>query len=112
MPQRPAHSSTAGTATAAAVFTLRLLARRVEEVDDEITVLKQQITDVAMQHIPQLLDRYGVGPNTAAALLIATGDNPERLCSKASFASFCGVSPVEASSGKTQRRRLNRGVRV
>ncbi|WP_255345825.1 IS110 family transposase [Streptomyces chartreusis] len=61
------------------------------------------------QHIPQLLDCYGVGPDTAAALLIAIGDNPQRLHSEASFASLCGVSPVEASSGKTQRRRLNQG---
>ncbi|MER8162798.1 IS110 family transposase [Streptomyces sp. NPDC094472] len=103
------HRSAAGTATAAAVFTLRLLARRIEELDDEIAALKQQTTDVIRQHIPQLLDCYGVGPDTAAALLIATGDNPERLHSEASFASLCGVSPVEASSGKTQRRRLNRG---
>ena len=42
-------------------------------------------------------------------MLIAAGDNPERLHSEASFAALCGVSPVEASSGKTQRRRLNRG---
>ncbi|MCM2416027.1 IS110 family transposase [Streptomyces sp. RKAG290] len=45
----------------------------------------------------------------AAALLIAAGDNPDRLGSEASFAALCGTSPVEASSGKTQRRRLNRG---
>ncbi|MFB8137413.1 IS110 family transposase [Streptomyces mirabilis] len=99
----------ADTAAAAAVFTLRLLARRVKELDDEIAVLKEQITDVIGQHTPQLLECYGVGPDTAAALLIAAGDNPERLRSEASFASLCGVSPVEASSGKTQRRRLNRG---
>ncbi|MEV0694355.1 transposase [Streptomyces sp. NPDC050388] len=40
---------------------------------------------------------------------MATGDNPERLADEASFATLCGTSPVEASSGKTQRRRLNRG---
>jgi transposase len=99
----------ADTATAAAVFTLHLLARRVKELDEEIDALIQQITDVLKQHALQLLDCYGVGPDTAATLLIATGDNPERLRSEASFASLCGVSPVEASSGKTQRRRLNRG---
>jgi transposase len=58
---------------------------------------------------PELLDIIGVGPDSAAALLIAAGDNPERLASEASFAALCGVSPVEQSSGKTQRRRLNRG---
>ncbi|MET7783631.1 transposase [Streptomyces sp. NPDC005388] len=49
------------------------------------------------------------GPDSAAALLIAAGDNPERLTSEASFAALCGTSPIEHSSGKTQRRRLNRG---
>ncbi|MFF1723175.1 transposase [Streptomyces sviceus] len=58
---------------------------------------------------PKLLELYGVGPDTAAALLTAAGDNPDRLASEASFAALCGASPVEASSGKTQRRRLNRG---
>ncbi|GGQ42857.1 hypothetical protein GCM10010166_08820 [Couchioplanes caeruleus subsp. azureus] len=53
--------------------------------------------------------RYGVGPDTAAALLLAAGDNPERLTNEASFAALCGASPIEMSSGKTQRRRLNRG---
>ena len=51
----------------------------------------------------------GVGTDHAAALLVAAGDNPERLRSEASFASLCGVSPVEASSGKVVRHRLNRG---
>lgn len=60
-------------------------------------------------HTPQLPDCNGVGPHTAAALLITAGDNPGRLGSEAGFAALCGVSPVEASSGKTQRRRLNRG---
>jgi transposase len=41
--------------------------------------------------------------------LIVAGDNPERLRSEASFASLCGASPVEASSGKIVRHRLNRG---
>jgi transposase len=60
-------------------------------------------------HAPQLLQRHGIGPDSAAALLITAGDNPERMGSEASFAALCGVSPIEASSGKTRRRRLNRG---
>ena len=51
----------------------------------------------------------GVGPDTAAALLIAAGDNPERLKSEASFAHLCGTAPVSASSGKVVRHRLNPG---
>ena len=60
-------------------------------------------------HAPQLLQRHGIGPDSAAALLITAGDNPDRMSSEASFAALCGVSPIEASSGKTRRRRLNRG---
>lgn len=41
--------------------------------------------------------------------MIAAGDNPDRLRSEASFAALCGVSPLDASSGKQQRHRLNRG---
>lgn len=93
----------------AAAFTLQLLARRILELSGEINELNTRITAAIDARAPQLLQRYGVGPDTAAALLLAAGDNPERLNSEASFAALCGVSPVEASSGKTQRRRLNRG---
>ena len=51
----------------------------------------------------------GIGTDHAATLLTVAGDNPQRLRSEASFASLCGVSPVEASSGKVVRHRLNRG---
>ncbi|AFJ35230.1 MULTISPECIES: transposase [Mycobacterium] len=50
---------------------------------------------------------YSVGPDTAATLLTALGDNPARIGSDAAFAKLCGVSPLEASSGKTIRHRLN-----
>lgn len=93
----------------AAAFTLRLLARRILELSSEITELNTRIAAAIQAHAPRLLQRYGVGPDTAAALLLAAGDNPERLTSEASFAALCGVSPIEASSGKTHRRRLNRG---
>ena len=93
----------------AAALTLRLLARRVLTLTSEIDELNVHITAAIKTHAPQLLQRYGVGPDTAATLLLAAGDNPERLTSEASFAALCGVSPIEASSGKTRRRRLNRG---
>lgn len=96
------------TATAAR-FTLKLLARRVQQLTTEIEDLNKQIAAVLNKDMPSLLERPGIGPDCAAALLIAAGDNPDRLHSEASFAALCGVSPVEASSGKTQRRRLNRG---
>lgn len=68
-----------------------------------------RLTRLAERHAPQLLAVVGIGPDTAATLLITMGDNPERLGSEASFAALCGVSPVERSSGTRQYRRLNRG---
>ncbi|MBA8957786.1 IS110 family transposase [Actinomadura namibiensis] len=93
----------------AAAYTLRSLARRILQLTAEIDDLNAQITTAIAAHCPDLLNCYGVGPDTAAALLIAAGDNPERLRSEASFAALCGASPIQASSGKTQRHRLNRG---
>ena len=58
---------------------------------------------------PARLTAKGMGTHTAAALLVAAGDNPERLHTEAAFAQLCGVAPVPASSGKTHRQRLNRG---
>ena len=58
---------------------------------------------------PALVEAFGVGPDTAATLLIAAGSNTDRLRSEAAFASLCGVNPIPASSGKTNRHRLNRG---
>ncbi len=95
--------------TAAVIHTLRSLARRVGQLSAEARDLQDRMTRVITAHTPKLLDQLGVGPDNAAALLIAAGDNCDRLTSDASFAALCGVSPVEASSGKTLRRRLNRG---
>ena len=93
----------------ATCFTLRRLAARIQALTAEERQLQRQITVVLTAHAPQLLQRHGIGPDSAAALLITAGDNPDRMHSEASFAALCGVSPIEASSGKTRRRRLNRG---
>ena len=58
---------------------------------------------------PGLLALYGVGPDTAALLLIAAGDHPERLRSEAAWAHLCAAAPIPASSGKVTRHRLNPG---
>src|SRR6266487_1094351 len=71
--------------------------------------LDSLIAKLAPKAAPPLLARRGVGPQTAAALLVAAGDNPDRLRSEAAFSMLCGSSPIEASSGKTVRHRLNRG---
>ncbi|UQA97455.1 IS110 family transposase [Streptomyces halobius] len=92
-----------------AVFTMRLLARRIQHLSDEVKELTRRTARAVRSCRPQMLDLVGVGPDSAAVLLIAAGDNPDRITDEASFAALCGVSPVEQSSGKTQRRRLNRG---
>jgi transposase len=58
---------------------------------------------------PALVEAVGIGTEIAGQLLVTAGENPERLQSEASFAMLCGVAPLPASSGKTQRHRLNRG---
>jgi transposase len=95
--------------TAAAKYTLRLLARRNLELHIEIKNLGEQIRLLTVAAAPQLLEVFGIGPDGAARLLVTAGDNPERLRSEAAFAALCGASPIPASSGKTQRVRLNRG---
>jgi transposase len=102
--------ATAPTDVATATrYTLRRLALRIQTFTAEERELQRHITAVLNAHAPQLLQRHGIGPDTASALLVTAGDNPNRMSSEASFAALCGVSPIEASSGKTRRRRLNRG---
>jgi transposase len=93
----------------ATVYTLRRLAQRIQSLTTEERELQHQITVVLDNHAPHLLQRPGIGPDSACALLVTAGDNPDRMRSEASFAALCGVSPIEASTGKTRRRRLNRG---
>ena len=95
--------------TAATKTALRILARQWLTLAADDKVLRAQTAQLVEQANPALLALPAIGPDTAAALLIAAGDNPERLRSSAAFAALCGVSPIEASSGKTQARRLNRG---
>jgi transposase len=107
--QLPDPDPTADGVAATVVYTLRLLARRVQHLTSEINDLTRRITEVIADHAPQLLERRGVGPDSAGTLLITAGDNPQRLDDDAAFAALCGASPVEASSGRTRRHRLNRG---
>ena len=99
----------AQTTTAYAKKALRHLARRYQSLDAEIDELDTEIRGLCAKANPALLAATGVGPDTAAALLVAAGDNPGRMKSERSFAALCGASPVHASSGQTMRHRLNRG---
>jgi transposase len=99
----------AATPSTAAKFAMRELARRVGVFEDELARLDTQLAPLVARACPQLLGLRGVGPDSAAILLVTAGDNSRRLCSEASFAKLCGVAPLEASSGRVRRHRLNRG---
>ena len=103
---RPRPGSTVGYATRIA---LRELGRRAEFLDGQIERLDNLIGPLVTAQAPSLLARYGIGAHTAALLLVAAGDHPERLRSEAAWAHLCGVTPIPASSGKTVRHRLNPG---
>jgi transposase len=87
---------------------LRTLGRRVLALDEEKATLDALMADLVAATAPSLLELHGVGVDTAATLLVTAGDNPDRLRSEAAWAHLCGVAPIEASSGKVTRYRLNR----
>jgi transposase len=99
---RPAPGDATGTA-------LRELGRRARFLDGQLARLDTQITVLVTARAPGLLALRGVGPHTAALLLIAAGDHPARLRSEAAWAHLCGTAPIPASSGKVTRHRLNPG---
>ncbi|MFC9456492.1 transposase, partial [Streptomyces sp. NPDC056983] len=95
--------------TCAVRTALRRLARRYQHLTEEIAEADAELDPLVAQAAPGLVDLIGVGTETAAQLLITAGDNPDRLKSEASFAHLCGAAPISASSGRTNRHRLNRG---
>ncbi|HEX5095428.1 MAG TPA: IS110 family transposase [Acidimicrobiia bacterium] len=97
------------TPAAAIKLALHEIARRHRHLSGEIIRLDAHLDELVKATAPQLVARRGVGTDTAGALLVATGDNPHRLANERSFAALCGASPRDASSGKQQRHRLNRG---
>jgi transposase len=94
---------------AATKHTLRSIARRWQQLNDEIKTHETLLGELTGNLVPQLVAAFGVGPDTAAELLIVAGDNISRVRSEAAWARLCGVAPIPASSGMTNRHRLNRG---
>jgi transposase len=103
---RPGHVS---SPLAAAKHALRALARRWHALDAEIKTHDRLLDGVTAQAAPALRDAFGIGVDVCAEMLILIGDNPERIRSEAAFAKLCGACPIPASSGNTQRHRLNYG---
>ena len=94
---------------AATKYALRAIARRHEFLTTELRDLDAALGPLVTAAAPALVALFAVGTDTAGALLVTAGDNPDRLRSEAAFAHLCGVAPLPASSGKTRRHRLNRG---
>jgi transposase len=104
---RPRPGDTVGYATRIA---LRELGRRAEFLAAQIGYLDTLLRPLVELQAPSLLGMYGTGPHTAAILIIAAGDHPDRLRSEAAWAHLCGAAPIPAGSGKTNgRSRLNPG---
>jgi len=98
------------TPMAATKLALKGLAMRHELLSAELATLDLELARLTVKAAPALCGLTGVGTDVAGALLVAVGDNPERLRSEGSFANLCGAAPLPASSGKmSNRHRLNRG---
>jgi transposase len=91
------------------LLALRELGRRAQFPGAQLERLDELIVPLVTARAPGLLSLFGVGPDTAAMLLIAAGDHPDRLRSEAAWAHLCASAPIPASSGKVARHRLNRG---
>ena len=88
---------------------LRSVAARARALYDEIVELDNRLTELVEATAPATSAVFAMGIDTTSALLVAIGDNPDRLRSEAAFSRMCGVAPIPASSGKTNRHRLHRG---
>jgi transposase len=97
------------TPTDAVCYTLRALAERQHKLDREVSLHERVLATLTERAAPTLTSLFGVGHDSAAELLLVVGDNPARIRGEAALAKLCGACPVPASSGKTDRHRLNRG---
>jgi transposase len=88
---------------------LRAIARRIQALEEEIAAADTRLRPAVTTIAPRTVALFGAGPDVAGQLLVTAGDNPERLRSEAALAHLTGISPLPASSGRTDRHRLNRG---
>ncbi|HEY5110892.1 MAG TPA: transposase, partial [Acidimicrobiales bacterium] len=87
---------------------LKTLSRRYQDLTDEMRDLTKLLDELTKEANPALRAAKGVGVDVASILLVAAGSNCQRLRNESAFAAMCGVSPIQASSGQTNRHRLNR----
>jgi transposase len=106
LPIDPHHLTDPVHATRAA---LAAIAARIQTLTAETNQADQRLHPAVARTAPRLSALFGVGPEVAGQLLATAGDNPDRLSSEAALAHLCGAAPIPASSGRTDRHRLNRG---
>ncbi len=90
-------------------LALRELAQRIELLEAQLGRVVVRLARITKVTAPDLIAAHGVGPDTASTLLVSAGDNPHRPGSESAWAALLGSNPIPASSGKTNRHRLNRG---
>jgi transposase len=95
--------------TAVTKDAARSLGHRFLDLTIEADRLEKRMRTLVADYAPELLAVYGVGPDVAATLLTVAGENVDRISSEAALAHLSGTAPIPASSGKTNRHRLNRG---
>ena len=88
---------------------LRAITRRVQALEEEIALADARLRPAVTTVAPRTAALFGAGPDVAGQLLVTVGDNPHRLRNEAALAHLAGISPLPASSGRTDRHRLNRG---
>jgi transposase len=93
----------------AAKTVLRATSHRITALTTEIAALRRDRRTLIRQLAPALLEQPGIGEDSATQLLITFGANTDRIRNEAAFAHLTGTAPIPASSGKTNRHRLNRG---
>lgn len=89
-------------------LALKTLSRRYQDLSEEMADLTKLLDELTKEANPALRAAKGVGVDVASILLVAAGSNCQRLRNESAFAAMCGVSPIQASSGQTNRHRLNR----
>lgn len=102
-PQQRRHSEPRGS-----LLALRALARRVEMLTAEERDLAREIRTLVLELAPELLAQPGIGPISAAQVLISYSHHG-RFRSEAAFARLAGTAPIEASSGEHVRHRRDPG---
>jgi transposase len=93
--------------TQAAKMALRSVARRIQDLDAEITQLDDQLRPLVARAAPRTIALLGIGTHHAGQLLVTAGENITRIRTEAAFAHLCAAAPIPASSGQTRRHRLN-----